>query len=240
MTDTPAATYQRTDTIPLDELTPYPGNAKRGNTDVILESLRRNSQYRSLVVREIENGPLIVLAGNHTMKALAAHGAGDCGETVTNPRGETRPCGVCDNDPAWALAARCEIVACDDATARRINLADNRTSELGTYDNEALAELLTYTREDDDLGGTGYTEEQVEDLLATAAAPAWSEGQAEELATNPFDGTTTDHTDNTRDDDDTAPAAPRTLARDLPIDAIFSMGRLCSITLNVTATGSPA
>jgi len=130
------ATYIRTADIPLDELTPFPGNAKRGDVDTIRASLRRNGQYRSLVVREIPDGPLIVLAGNHTMQALAAEG---------HP------------------TARCEVVLCDDATARRINLADNRTAELGGYDNDALAELLSYM--DGDYEGTGYTDEDVEALI---------------------------------------------------------------------------
>lgn len=130
------STYQRTANIPLDELTPFPGNAKRGDVDQIRASLRRNGQYRSLVVREIPNGPLIVLAGNHTMQALAAEG---------HP------------------TARCEVVLCDDDTARRINLADNRTAELGVYDNDALAELLSYL--DGDYEGTGYTEDDVEALI---------------------------------------------------------------------------
>jgi DNA modification methylase len=129
-------TYLRTADIPLDELTPFPGNAKRGDVDQIRKSLRRNGQYRSLVVREIPDGPLIVLAGNHTMQALAAEGH---------------------------QTARCEVVLCDEDTARRINLADNRTAELGGYDNDALAELLSYM--DDDYEGTGYTAEDVEALI---------------------------------------------------------------------------
>jgi 16S rRNA G966 N2-methylase RsmD len=130
------ATYIRTADIPLDELTPFPGNAKRGDVDTIRTSLRRNGQYRSLVVREIPNGPLIVLAGNHTMQALTAEGH---------------------------QTARCEVVLCDDNTARRINLADNRTAELGEYDNDALAELLSYL--DGDYEGTGYTDDDVNALL---------------------------------------------------------------------------
>lgn len=130
------AAYVETRDIPLDELTPFPGNAKRGDVEAIRASVRRNGQYRSLIVREVENGPLIVLAGNHTMQALQAEG---------HP------------------TARCEIVHCDDATARRINLADNRTAELGTYDNDDLAELLSYL--DGDYEGTGYTEEDVEALI---------------------------------------------------------------------------
>jgi site-specific DNA-methyltransferase (adenine-specific) len=135
-TGTSTATYVRTADIPLDELTPFPGNAKRGDVDTIRKSLRRNGQYRSLVVREIPNGPLIVLAGNHTMQALTAEGH---------------------------QTARCEIVLCDDDTARRINLADNRTAELGEYDNDALAELLSYL--DGDYDGTGYTDDDVNALI---------------------------------------------------------------------------
>jgi hypothetical protein len=161
------ANYLRTATVPLDELMPFPGNAKRGQVETILDSLRRNGQYRGLVVRSVPGGALVVLAGNHTMQALAQHGPGDCRKTVPTPDG-TAPCGVCRNDPAWLLTARCEIVQCDDATARRINLADNRTSEVGTYDFEALAELLTGL---DDLTGTGYSDQDVQDITALVALP---------------------------------------------------------------------
>lgn len=137
-----SAVYVGTRDFPLDELTPYPGNAKRGDVGVIRESLRRNGQYRSLVVRQVENGPLIVLAGNHTMQALAAEG---------------RP------------TARCEIITCDDAAARRINLADNRTSELGTYDSEALSELLIPLA--DDLEGTGFAGADLLELLGDRSDP---------------------------------------------------------------------
>jgi hypothetical protein len=156
------ATYRRTENVPLDELTPFPGNAKRGDVRAILTSLRRNGQYRSLVVREIENGPLVALAGNHTMQALAAHGPGPCMETVS-VGGEERPCGVCQNQP-WEPGARCELVTCDDDTARRINLVDNRAAELGTYDNDALTELLSYL--EDDYVGSGYSEADVNLLIA--------------------------------------------------------------------------
>ncbi|GGX37577.1 ParB/Srx family N-terminal domain-containing protein [Streptomyces chryseus] len=164
---TAQATYVRTADVALDELTPFPGNAKRGNVDTILESLRRNGQYRSLVVREIPDGPLIVLAGNHTMQALGAHGAGDCGKTVKTSS-STRPCGICQNDPSWQPGARCEIVQCDEDTARRINIVDNRAADLGGYDYEALSELLAGL---DDLDGTGYTPRDVEDITALLTAP---------------------------------------------------------------------
>ncbi|MBA9005976.1 hypothetical protein [Thermomonospora cellulosilytica] len=165
-----SATYLRTATVPLGELTPYPGNAKRGDAATSLESLCSNGQYRSLVVREVEPdqpdqpdqpGRLVVLAGNHTLQAIAAHGPGPCGMTYTVGE-EERPCGLCGGKP-WEPAARCEIVTCNDATARRINLVDNRSADLGTYDDTALLELIAGL--DGDLIGTGYTDTDLGDLL---------------------------------------------------------------------------
>lgn len=158
--DTPAAagaTYLRTEHIALDELTGFPGNAKRGDVQQIRHSLRRNGQYRSLVVREIPDGPLVVLAGNHTMRALAAEGH---------------------------TTARCEIVLCDDSTARRINLADNRLAELGENDTDALAELLSYL--DGDYEGTGYTDDDVASLIVPPQLP--EEGDAPVDITEPVWG----------------------------------------------------
>ncbi|MFK0063369.1 ParB N-terminal domain-containing protein [Streptomyces werraensis] len=153
------ATYLRTDTLPVDQLTPYPGNAKRGDVGAILASLRKNGQYRGLVVREQPDGTLVVLAGNHTRQALVEHGPGDCG---------TKACGVCRNDPAWIPTARCDVVQCDDKTALRVNLADNRTSDLGTYDYAGLAELLGTLG---DVDGTGYSDQDVQDITNLVALP---------------------------------------------------------------------
>ncbi|MFJ8852349.1 hypothetical protein [Streptomyces sp. NPDC102437] len=164
----PPATHVRTDTIPLDQLAPFPGNARRGDVELILSSLRRNGQYRGLVVQHVQpDGPLVVLAGNHTMQALQLHGPGPCDYRATF-RGEDQPCGVCRNEP-WTPAARCEVIICDDDTARRVNLVDNRANDIGEYDQDALAELLSYL-DDDGYEGTGYTEAEV-NQLAHAVPP---------------------------------------------------------------------
>lgn len=136
-----SAVYVDTRDVPFDQLTRFPGNAKRGDVDQIRESIRRNGQYRSLVVRDTGN-ELVILAGNHTHDAIKAEGH---------------------------KTARCEIIRCDDHTARRINLADNRLAELGDMDSDALVELLSYL--DGDYEGTGYDESFVEALL-TPPEPA--------------------------------------------------------------------
>jgi ParB-like chromosome segregation protein Spo0J len=121
--------------IPVADLTPFPGNPRRGNTAEIRASIRRLGQYRTVVVRDTGD-TLTILAGNHTVQALQAEGH---------------------------QTARCEIIQCDDDEARRVNLADNRLAELGGYDDDALVEILSYL--DDDYEGTGWTEEDVRKLI---------------------------------------------------------------------------
>jgi DNA modification methylase len=135
---TTAVTYLGTRDLPFAQLQRFEGNARRGDVGAIRASIRRHGQYRSLVVRAVGEDRYVILAGNHTHDALRDEGY---------------------------TAARCEVIECDDDQARRINLADNRLAELGTYDTEALAELLTYL--DGDLDGTGYTDTDLAELLGT-------------------------------------------------------------------------
>src|SRR3954462_6710578 len=102
----------RTERVDVSTLTPYPGNPRRGNVSVIASSLATLGQYRPIVVR---SGTRYVLAGNHTLAAAAMLG----GDAI---------------DVAW--------VDCDETTARRIVAADNRSSDLGEYDTDALLALL--------------------------------------------------------------------------------------------------
>ncbi|MEU2552363.1 hypothetical protein ACF1GY_28170 [Streptomyces sp. NPDC014684] len=88
----------------------------------------RNGQFRSLIVRATAD-TLVVLAGTHTLQALLAHGPGLCG-LITTVDGEELSCALCGGQE-WEPVARCEIVTCDDATGPRINLADNRSAEIG-------------------------------------------------------------------------------------------------------------
>jgi 16S rRNA G966 N2-methylase RsmD len=129
--------YLETADVPIDDLTRYPGNARRGNVEEIRASVRRYGQYRALVVRRTPDGALVVLAGNHTRDALHAEGH---------------------------THARCELLECDDDEARRINVTDNRMADLGDYDNDALAALLAPMA--GDLDGTGFTDADLAALLA--------------------------------------------------------------------------
>lgn len=134
--------YVETKMVPLADLTPFPGNARQGNRAKLVESLEANGQYRSLVVRQTGDGELVVLAGNNTMAALEARG---------------------DEE------ARCEIVTCDDETALRVNLVDNKTNDEATYDDQARAALIAAL--DGAVFGTGYTEDEADTILARYEEP---------------------------------------------------------------------
>lgn len=133
--------YVETRMVPLDDLTPYPGNARQGDRAVLVESLEANGQYRSMIVRETEDG-LVVLCGNNTLAALEHRGD------------ET---------------ARCEIVRCDDATALRVNLVDNASNDKATYDDRARAALIEML--DGELAGSGYTDDEADTILARYEEP---------------------------------------------------------------------
>lgn len=130
-----AVTIVETAYLPLSDLVPFPGNARRGNVAKIRESVKKNGQYRSVLVRQVD-GAYVVVAGNHTAQAMREEGFNE---------------------------ARCEIIECSDETAVAVNLADNRLSDLGAYDDEALSELLMSL--DGDYSATGYEEGDLEELM---------------------------------------------------------------------------
>jgi ParB-like chromosome segregation protein Spo0J len=97
----------------IDAVKPYPGNARQGDIDGIVQSLRMNGQFRPIVVRKETQE---ILAGNHTWKA--AKKAGWTHINVTFVEGIT------------------------DEAATRIVLADNRYNDLATYNVPDLTALL--------------------------------------------------------------------------------------------------
>ena len=122
--------------VPVGEVQPHPANARQGDVGAIHQSIETNGVYRPLIVQK---GTGFILAGNHTYRAMAQQGA------VVVP-------------VVWRDV--------DDETAKRIMLADNRTADLGDYDNQALLDLLQGLP---DLVGTGYDLDDLDDLLNTGA-----------------------------------------------------------------------
>lgn len=120
----------------LTELTPYPGNPRRGDVRAIQESIAVHGQYAPLIIQAATG---YVLAGNHTRLAMLAQGATDA-----------------------------DVIVLDvgDAVARAIVAADNRHHDLGTYNLDTLLEALHALEDDENLAGSGYTAEDLEDLEA--------------------------------------------------------------------------
>lgn len=130
-------------TLPTKNLTTYHHNPRKGNINAIAESLHTNGQYRPIVVNKgTHTGrPYEVLAGNHTLKAaLKLHEEGRDDYT---------------NIDAY-------VIDVTEEQAKKIVLADNRTSDLATYDQEHLVELLTSL---DDVVGTAWDEDDIADLV---------------------------------------------------------------------------
>lgn len=123
--------------IEIGRLDVYPRNPRKGNVEMVKASLAEFGQYRTIVVRpHAEKDGYEVLAGNHTL--LAARELG-----IKN--------------------LSCSVVECDDDTAARIVLADNRSSDLATYDDADLLELLNSL---ETLDGTGYAGIDLTELTA--------------------------------------------------------------------------
>lgn len=121
---------------PVRELRCHPRNPNQGDVGAIVASIRASGFYGALVVQRSTG---YVLAGNHRLRAAIE-------------------CGLEHVPVTW--------VECDERTATKILLADNRTAELATRDAQVLAGLLQELALEDDLGGTGYDGDDLDALLA--------------------------------------------------------------------------
>lgn len=152
-------------TLPPSDLNTFHANPRRGNVPAIAESLATNGQFRPIVVNKgTHTGrPNEVLAGNHTLMAAR----------LLEEQGRGLEGGL-----------DCYLVDVTDQEAERIVLADNRTADLGSYDNADLVELLQSL--DGDLTGTGYAAEDLE-LLQELVADAPSLDDLEDEFGEPED-----------------------------------------------------
>jgi len=102
--------------VDIEELHHLPGNPRKGDVDSIIESYKTFGQVRPIIAVPREEGGFVVVAGNHQLDAATALG--------------------------WTHMAVLVKEDWDEAKALAFALADNRTSELGTTDDELLFEML--------------------------------------------------------------------------------------------------
>jgi ParB-like chromosome segregation protein Spo0J len=134
---------------PIDNLQPDPENARRGDVAAIRRSLNAFGQRKPVVVKktgtDASGRPTgIVIAGNHTYAAAVELG--------------------------WTEIAA--IFTDDDAmTARAYALADNRTGELASWDDDRLAEHLKSLNADGqvDMSTLGWTDAELARIVGDAA-----------------------------------------------------------------------
>jgi integrase len=124
--------------VPLDSLIPHPRNPRRGDVSAIAASLARFGQRKPVVVQATTR---YVVAGNHLAAAARTLG--------------------------WTEIAA-NVQDMDDTEATAFMLADNRTADLGGYDDALLAEILAEQGSLDNLWATGYDEDAVAALLRAA------------------------------------------------------------------------
>lgn len=152
----PLSLVGTTTKVPPTTLSTFHQNARIGDVDAIMGSLKVNGQYKPIVVNvgTHTGRPLEVLAGNHTLKAFLR-------------LGELNPF-----DAQWNEIS-VHWVDVEDEMATRIVLADNRSFEQGEgFDPAALLALL------DEVGteGTGYVEADLDALEEALAANAQNSG----------------------------------------------------------------
>jgi ParB-like chromosome segregation protein Spo0J len=117
----------------------WPGNPRQGDVGALSESFRRFGQQKPVVVQESSRQ---VAAGNHAIDAMEAL-------RWTHGAGVMSPL--------------------SDEDARAYLIADNRTAELGTYDEEALGIMLKKLAQEGNLRGTGYDGDDVDEFLKRMA-----------------------------------------------------------------------
>lgn len=139
----------RVSRVYLDDLKHYHKNARHGDVNAIADSLKTLGQFKPIVVNEgTQTGrPNEILAGNHTYAAAKELG--------------------------WETIEAVHVDV-DEQQAAKIVLADNRTSDLSSYDNDKLADLLGDLT---DYTGSGFTVDDYTRLLpkAPAADDEWKE-----------------------------------------------------------------
>lgn len=125
----------QTSTAPIDLLKPYPGNPRHGDLGRLMNSLQTHGQFRPIVANR---RTMHILAGNNLTKAASALGWQDIAVS-------------------W--------VDVDAEAERRIVIVDNRASDLAEYDPQSLAQALTRVHAGALETATGFTLEDLDDII---------------------------------------------------------------------------
>jgi len=121
--------------VALITLTPYPNNPRKGDVNLITESLKAYGQYKPITINKRTNE---ILTGNHTYEAAKKLG--------------------------WTTIQG-TYVDVNEETAAKIVLMDNRTSDAGGYNDSKLMQLLDGLGDLDATGYTDKDLKELKNLL---------------------------------------------------------------------------
>ena len=147
---------------PINDFAGHPRNVRQGDIGAISVSLEAHGQYKPILVQKSTN---FIIAGNHTWQAAKQLG--------------------------WPEIA-VQYLDIDDDKALRILLADNRATDLASYDDRALAEVLSEFARGYDMGGLLWDQDDLDDLLRrehanfTNMAVPFLNGMPTDQAANPL------------------------------------------------------
>ena len=136
--------------VPLSELTPHPRNYRSHNQRQLTElqvSLRQYGWARNVVVASDK----VILAGHGIVEAARLNGL------------KTAPCEVLK-------------IPSTDPKAEKFLALENTVSRLAEDDDTQLAALLADVQRTEGLDGTGYSDADLDALIAGGAGDAFAEG----------------------------------------------------------------
>jgi len=138
--------------FPIDKLRELPGNPNIGDDRSVALSYERFGQRKPIVARRSADGTGVVTAGNTQLRAARDRLAWTHIAVVWPPD--------------------------DDATAKAFAIADNRTAQLGTTDEVALAAMLDEVRREDEVlfTATSYDDDTLKALMMRFA-PTGDDGE---------------------------------------------------------------
>jgi DNA modification methylase len=168
----------RIEYFPLSEVTRWPRNPKRHDVDTLRASFQRWG-FVEPMVRDDRTGRLV--AGHGRLEVLTALRLG----------GKPPPARVkVRDDGEWLVPILVGASFSSELEAEGYLLASNRLVELGGWDDAGVLEILTAQRDAGlELTGTGYTEDDADELMREAlrAAGGGSSGGTDTLDEERFD-----------------------------------------------------
>lgn len=123
--------------VAVGDLIPWPGNPRRGDVDLIRESIRQNGFFMPILAQTSSSR---VIAGHSRLEAAIAEGL------IRVP-------------VIW--------LDVPDDEALRILIVDNRSNDVATYDDSALLAMLrTIFESEAGLTGSGFSDDAMDVLIA--------------------------------------------------------------------------